>query len=149
MKNNLVKIAVIAIVVGLLGFYGGIQYQKSQRGNSMAGGPQGFPNGISQQMGSLRQGNTMRNGSPVSGEITSIDENTITIKIQDGSSKTVVYSDTTKVSKSSTGSKSDLKVGENITAFGQESSGTITAQTISLGDSLFQMGGQQVPQEAK
>jgi len=137
-KNNLIKIIILVIVVGALGFYGGMLYQKNQRGNFSGGSFQRFSTGANQQAG--RQGTSVRSGGFASGEITSIDNNTITIKTQDGSSKLVVYSDSTKVNKTSEGSKSDLKVGEKITAIGSESSGMITAQNIAIGNGMLQMG---------
>lgn len=143
-KKNLIITIAIVVVVGLLGFYGGIQYQKSQRGNFSANGAQRFVGGTNQQGGTGRQGNAARL-SPVSGEITSIDENTITIKIQDGSSKIVIYSASTKVNKTSEGSKSDLKVGEKVMALGTEGSDkTVTATSISVGNTMLQgaAGGQ-------
>lgn len=140
MKNNLIKIIAIAVVVGLLGFYAGMQYQKSQRGNFLVGNR----NGATGQQGTIgKQGNNT--GGPVNGEITSFDATTITVKTKDGSSKVIVYSDSTKVNKTSEGSKSDLKVGEEVMIIGTTSSdGTVTAQTISLGSGSLNMpaGGQ-------
>lgn len=131
-KNSLIITIVAAVIVGALGFYGGMQYQKSRRGSFLGRSAQGFPSGTNQQGGNARQRNGM--GRPVSGEITSMDESTITIKTQDGSSKIVIYSTSTKVNKTSEGSISDLKVGEKINAIGSEGSdGTITAQSISVG----------------
>jgi hypothetical protein len=157
MKNNLAKIIVVAIVVGLLGFYCGMQYQKSQRGNFSIG-MRNFNGTEQQQSATTRQRNGM--GGFVNGEIMSISNNTITIKTKDGGSKVVIYSDSTKVNKTSEGSKSDLKVGETITAMGSTSSdGAVTAQSISLGNAVFQgmpaggqpgqQDGQQPPTEAQ
>ncbi len=138
MKSNLIIIAVIALLLGGgAGFFAGIQYQKNQRSSFFNGTNQRFNGRMNQQPGNgFRAGGAM--GRPVSGEITSLDENTLTIKTQDGSSKIVVYSSSTKVNKSSEGSTVDLKVGEQVTVFGSQSAeGTVTAQSISLGSSLF------------
>lgn len=137
-KNSLIVTIVVAVIVGALGFYGGIQYQKSQRGSFPGSTTQGFPSGTNQQGGNGRQGSTT-GSRPVSGEITGLDESTLTIKTQDGSSKIVIYSTATKVNKTSEGSTSDLKVGEQVTVIGSESAdGTVTAQNISLGGGVFQ-----------
>jgi hypothetical protein len=149
LKNNLIKTIIIAIIVGALGFYGGIQYQKSQK-VSFSRGSQTFPGAANQQRTAGGQRNM--GARPVSGEITSIDDNTITIKTQDGGSKIVIYSTSTKVNKTSEGSKSDLKVGEQVMAVGSESSdGTVTAQSISVGNKTFQgmPGGAQPGQNAQ
>jgi hypothetical protein len=138
MKNNLLKIIIVAIVVGALGFFGGMQYQKSQRGNFLTNNNQRFVGGMNQQAGTVRQGRAA-GFSPVSGEITSLDENTITVKTQDGSSKIIVYSSSTKVNKTSEGSMSDLKVGEQIMTIGSTGSdGTVTAESISVGGPVMQ-----------
>ncbi len=135
-KNSLVITIVAAVIVGALGFYGGIQYQKSQRG-SFPGGAQGFPNGNGQQ---TRTGNSL-GSRPISGEITSLDENTLTIQTQDGSSKIVIYSTSTTINKTSEGSAADLEIGGQVMIIGSESTdGTVTAQTISLGGEMFQGG---------
>jgi hypothetical protein len=152
MKNNLIKTIIITIVVGLLGFYGGIQYQKSQRVSFSANSAQRFAGGTNQQSGAARQGRAA-GFNPVSGQITSLDKSTITIKTQDGSSKIVVYSSSTKVNKTSEGSMSDLKVGDQIMTIGSTASdGTVTAQSISVGGKIFQGGmpnGSQPGQDGK
>jgi hypothetical protein len=131
-----VTIFIIAIVVGVAGFFGGMQYQKTQsqqnfRQFTAAGGPPG----ATQRM--QRFGNN-QNG-PVRGEIISLDDTSITIKMQDGSTKIVILSDKTTINKSSTGSKSDLKSGDQVTAFGSSNSdGSITAQMVSLGSGMPQ-----------
>ncbi|MCX6725793.1 MAG: hypothetical protein NT052_00545 [Candidatus Shapirobacteria bacterium] len=142
MKNSLVKTIVIAIIVGVLGFYGGIQYQKRQKTSFTAGigrtARQGSSNSNTQQAITRQGNNTNR---PVSGEITNIDNNTITIKSQDGSSKIIVYSGSTTVNKTSEGSKEDLKIGEQTMIIGTEGSdGTMTAKSISIGGSFIGIG---------
>ena len=123
---------IVALVVGGAAFFGGMQYQKTQASGSMQGqfrGPNGGPQGGSGN----RQGMM-----PVSGEIISQDDTSITVKLQDGSSKIVILSDDTNINKSSEGSKTDLKTGETITAFGTTNSdGSITAQNVSIGGGMF------------
>lgn len=63
----------------------------------------------------------------------SSDDKSITVKLQDGSSKIVLLTDTTSISKSTEGSKSDLKTGEKVAVFGTENSdGSVTAQNVQL-----------------
>lgn len=133
-KNSFITIIVIAVVVGALGFFGGMQYQKS-KGGSFA--PGRFQNGLNRPSGTQARGG-FQGGRPVSGEIVSIEENTITVKTQDGSSKIVIYSDSTKVNKTSEGSKEDLKTGEQIMVIGTEGTdGIVTAQSISIGGNIL------------
>lgn len=140
-KNNSILVIVVSLVVGGLGFFGGMQYQKSQLGSRGPGqfqNRQAPPSGASSGM--MRQGGQGgMNGQPISGEIMSIDEGTLTVKTQDGSSKIVIYSSSTTVNKSSAGSVSDLQVGENVLVMGsQDSNGAITAQTLSVGTTMLQ-----------
>lgn len=113
------------------GFYAGMQYQKGKAGNFARGQ---FQNGLRQQSGfQTRDG--LQAIRPVSGEIMEKGESTITLKTQDGGNRIVIYSDSTRVNKSSEGSSADLKVGEEVIVIGTEGAdGTVTAQTISIGD---------------
>lgn len=112
---------VLIILVGVVGFYAGMKYQQSK-------GPQGrFGNFQSGQFGQ-RQG-----FRPVNGEIISIDDQSITVKLPDNSSKIIFLTNSSVINKSSFGSKEDLKVGEKVAVFGVENSdGSITAQNIQL-----------------
>jgi hypothetical protein len=134
-KNNFLMIAIIALIVGGVGFFGGMQYQKSRIGNF---GKDQFQRTQNNQNGKQRgQGNGQKM-QPVSGEITSQDDKSLTIKTQDGSSKIIILSETTKVNKTSEGVKSDLKTGEQVMVIGiSNSDGTLTAQTVSVGNNFF------------
>ncbi len=73
------------------------------------------------------------NGRPISGEILSSDDKSITVKLQDGSSKIVLLSDKTQINKATSVTKLDLKSGEKVAVFGSENSdGSVTAQNIQL-----------------
>jgi hypothetical protein len=128
MKNkNLLIAVVVAVVFGGAGFFGGMKYQQSKnpRFSNRALGPSGSPNFRGAQSG--------QNFRPVNGEIMSVDNKSITVKLSDGSSKIVLLSDSTAISKSESAAKEDLKVGEKISAFGsQNQDGSITANTIQL-----------------
>ena len=139
MNKNLIIAIVLMIVVGIGGFFWGMQYQKSQRTlrNGQFGGQGQFANRTGQQ-----------SGRPVSGSIISSDETSITVKLQDGSSKIVLFSGSTVVNKQTTGSKTDLTVGERVMVIGKENSdGSLTADSISL-NSMFR-GIQVTPTNTK
>ncbi len=123
-------IIVIGILMAGAGFYVGTQYQKSQR-PSFAGGQ--MPGGFGGPSGA--NGRQMPQGSqPVSGKIASIDNTGITLTTSDGSSKIILVSDSTVINKTTTGSQSDLKNGDQVMVIGTTGSdGTVTAQSISLG----------------
>lgn len=126
MKNNMIVIIfVVALAVGAGGFFAGIKYQQSKSPAGRFGNLQGNRNGQFQQR---NQG-----FRPVDGEILSQDDKSITVKLQDGSSKIVLLTDTTSFSKSAEGSKSDLKTGEKVAVFGIDNpDGSVTAQNVQL-----------------
>lgn len=125
---------VVAIFVGAISFFAGMKYQETKQPRFFGG-----MNGQMMQRGQTgRTGNgsagAMRNGfRPVSGEIISFDDKSITVKLQDGSSKIVIVAETTDINKADKASKDQLKPGETVVVFGQENSdGSITAQNIQL-----------------
>ncbi len=132
-SNTIIIVLLIAIFVGVGGFFAGMKYQQSKK-------PQGrFGNFQQGQAGQFAQRQGFR---PVNGEIISADEDSITVKLADNSSKIVLLTDTTAINKSSEGSKEDLKVGEKVSAFGTENSdGSVTAQSIQLNPILRDMPG--------
>lgn len=126
MKNSMLLTIILVVVVGVGAFYAGTKYQQSKRTAIMGqfGGQAGQRTGLSGNRIGFR---------PVNGEIISSDDKSLTIKMQDGSSRIILLSDKTVYLKSSTASKSDLKTGEKIAAFGTENSdGSVTAQNIQL-----------------
>jgi len=128
MKNSIIITTILVLIVGAGAFFAGMKYQQSQ--SPRFGNFQGTRNGQFQQGGqSVR---------PVNGEIISQDEKSITVKMQDGSSKIVLVGDNTAINKSAEGAKSDFKVGEQVAVFGtQNSDGSVTAQNIQLNPSAF------------
>jgi len=139
MKKEILYPVITAVVVGALAFYGGMQYQKSQRVNfrgadgpgnfMMGGGQRGGNGGFGGQSGQRMMGQGFR---PVIGEIISADDKSITVKMDDGSSKIVLISDTTSINKTDPGSKTDLTVGTKVGVFGADNNGTVTAQNIQI-----------------
>lgn len=129
MKNNqTLMLVVVGIVAVALGFLGGMQYQKSQR-LSFGNGP----------VGMMRQGGNVafRGGAtgarPVMGEIISQDDKSVTVKMQDGSTKIVLLSSRTSINKAAAGTTADLKSGTMIAAFGTTNAdGSVTASSIQL-----------------
>lgn len=139
-KNNMTMTIVIAVVVAALAFFGGMQYQKSQAKTSFAGSQfgQAGAGGANGQRGGRAGGRGF--GGATVGDIVSVDANSITVKLQDGSSKIVNLSGSTTFSKTDTASKSDLKTGIKVAAFGTPSSdGSITAQNVQL-NPMFRVG---------
>ena len=123
----------VTLIVGVGAFYGGMKYaenkatagrqQRTQQFSGNAGA--GFSGGTG---GGQRGG-----GGFISGEILSKDDKSVTVKLQDGGSKIVFLSDSTKITKSTDGALSDLEVGQTVSINGTANSdGSITAQTMQL-----------------
>lgn len=97
MKNNMIITVVMVVIIGALGFFGGMQYQKSQRSNFTAGGQGG---GFARRFGQNGQ-----NGQAIRGEIISSDQNSITVKLADGSTKIIILSSSATIGKVAVGTK--------------------------------------------
>lgn len=122
MNKNLLITVLVALVAAGAGFAGGIKYTQRQR-LALRGQ---FGNG--QVMG-RRVGNFR----PVTGEVLSVDDKSLTVKMPDGGSKIVVLSGTTVISKSDTAAVADIKVGDKVGVFGTDNSdGSVTAQSVQL-----------------
>lgn len=121
---------IIVIIVAAAAFFGGTEYQKTQAFGSGEQPGHGGANGQG------RFGARRFTGATV-GEILTVDANSVTVKLQDGSSKIVNISASTTFTKTDSASKSDLKTGERIAAFGSTNSdGSITAQNVQLNPML-------------
>jgi hypothetical protein len=138
----------LLILVGAGSFFGGVKYQQSKR-NSTAQFLGGRDVGNRQQGGvaNNRNGNGFR---PVAGQILAMDNQSITVKLADGSSKIVILSGNTVYNKTQAGSLSDLKVGDNISVFGTTNTdGSVTAQNIQIGALFGGMGGIPSPAQGR
>lgn len=121
MKNTLLISVLGAVVVGgAVGFFGGMQYQKSQV-------PAAAP-------GQFNRRNNQSGAGAVRGQILSVADATMTVKLADGSSKIVLLSTTTAINEATTAAKSALQTGKQVMVIGSTNSdGSVTAQNISLG----------------
>lgn len=126
-KSTIITILVV-IIIGAGAFFAGMKYQQTKEPafNRQFSGGQGA------RMGAGNQSNRL-GFRPVAGEIISTDDKSITVKLQDGSTKIVMVSDKTDINKAAQVNRDELKVGEKVSVFGQENSdGSVTAQSIQL-----------------
>lgn len=150
MKNNFIVIAIVIVLVGVGAFFGGIKYQKSKSGGVLRQTQNGTGGSNSRAGGQNGQGRFSIAGRPVIGEVLSVDDKSITVKLQDGSSKIVLFSDKTSINKASAGTKGDLKVGERVLATGTENSdGSVSATNLQLNPTFGGMGGRPPNQASK
>lgn len=146
-------ILLITVVIAGAAFFGGMLFQKSRdslkglSGTELTSKMQSL--GISQNRGfgvptdsnmtppdgNFISGNRpgFTGGNMVSGTLVSISAESMTIREQDGSTKTVYYSSSTTVSKTTEGTVAELAAGDTVSANGTSNSdGSITATTIRL-----------------
>ena len=134
MKKILPIIIIALIVVAGGAFYGGMKYAQSKISQQANAARAAFQNGRMMPNGTAGAGRI--NGGEANftnGDIIAKDDKSITVKLQNGSSKIIFYSDTTQIGKFTSGTASDLTVGETVTVNGQTNSdGSITAQSIQV-----------------
>lgn len=124
MKIN--KMIIVFTLVSLImlgaGFFAGTKYQNRKQLKMIQG---------SRQDARMGNQNGFRGGTL--GDIISKDEKSITVKMQDGSSRIVLFTDSTQINKVFQGTKDDLKVGEKVSVFGAANTdGSVTATNIQL-----------------
>lgn len=139
MKQQHILITAISVAAALgIGFYGGTVYQKQQS-------PMGIRQFGSQTNRQFTQGQnqqgTMRGFRPVSGQIIASDDTSITVKMNDGSSKIILLTQTTVINQASKATKEDLKTGTTVAVFGTTNTdGSVTAQSVQLNPQELQRG---------
>ncbi len=133
MKNNIPVFVVILLIAVATSFYGGTKYQQSKTPSfaSRFGDFQNmrFPSADGQQVG-----NRVRlTGGQIIGEVISLDQESLTLKLIDGSSKIIIVPQSASITQSTTAAKADITVGTNVAIFGSDNSdGSTTAQSIQL-----------------
>lgn len=130
--QKILPIVIVAVIVGGAAFYGGIKYNGGNGANLQANLSR---QGLQQTggVGAARRGNGGQGGGFTGGEIISKDNKSVTVKLQDGSSKIVFVSDSIQIMKSTQGSASDLTIGKQITVTGSvNTDGSITAQSVQI-----------------
>jgi len=127
--KNIDKKHGVAITVGLVllgvSFYGGMIYGKrvsSQFGNRIGG-----------QLSGTRGGMRGNFGGAVMGQVLSKDATSMTVKMQNGSTRLVLLGEKVQVTKGVVGSSADLVQGTEVSVFGSTNAdGSVTAQTVQI-----------------
>ena len=147
---NLVTL-ILVVVVGSAAFFGGVKYQENKISKMNQDSPfaQGNPFSGRNQMGNRNGGNQANNtqntgvgekrmgNGQVMGEITSVADTSITVKMTDGSSKIILIGEKTSINKASIATKTDLKVGEKVAVFGTPNTdGSVSGTSIQLNPSM-------------
>lgn len=125
-KKRIITIIIIAVVCLAAGYYIG----KSQSPAPTTRGNFTGVNGANRTGGMKTLGG---NSAPVSGDIISKDDKSITIKLRDGGSKIAFFSTSTPITKSVSGVSSDLSQNESVMIQGTTNAdGSVTAQSIQI-----------------
>ena len=145
MKNsNVVIIGIIAIVFAALGFFSGMKYQQTKipsfsRNNvqGMMGQNEKLSNGTGTKNIRTGMGATNENGLRM-GTIAGMDETSITLKMQDGSSKIIILAESTTYKKTAEAVKDNVQVGDTVVITGTTNTdGSITAQQIQINPAMM------------
>ncbi len=137
-KNTMIVVAVVLVIIAAGGgFFGGMMYQKNQTSSLGVTGTNG-----SRQGGNFagRLGGQNSNFRPVRGQVLNMDNNSLTVKMSDGSTKIVVLSSSTSFVQSTKAALSDVKTGDTVNVVGtQNSDGSVTAQDVQINPPQQQM----------
>lgn len=149
-KIIILSVLITTLVVGSGAFYGGMKYAESKNVRRFSQNDQQNltlteRQARIQQMGAsgltafggVKNGN--RGGSVnanfVMGQIIAKDDKSITVKLSDGGSKIIFYSDSVSIGKITSGVASDLEIGKNITINGTaDQDGSLTAKSIQINE---------------
>jgi len=136
-------VAVVGIAIGFGSGYFFRNYQVSKLRTNLNGPNLQRFNGA--RPADSAGGNQMMRGGVV-GSILSIDDKSITVKLTDGSSKIVLFSDSTTYTNTVSSKQTDLKIGESVAVFGTPNSdGSVTAQSMQINPQFGRMMGSPQP----
>lgn len=132
--NKTITLIIAFVVIAGGSFYGGMKYSQN---TTLAGNRTSFSSGRFQQFGTTTGtgGGTRgtRGGGFTVGEVIAKDDKSITVKLQNGGSQIVFFSETTPVMKSSTGSAIDITIGSQVMVAGSANQdGSVNAQSIQI-----------------
>lgn len=128
-RKHLIGTGLIALVIGLgIGYVAHPAAPQNARGNFTANGQFGNPS-----VGGMMRGGAGSNGGLLTGTVAAKDAGSITLNTRDGSSRVVLITPATTVSKSVNGTLADISTGATIIVSGTASSnGSIQASLIQI-----------------
>jgi len=150
MKNARTLVPIICVLIGLgVGFLGGFEYRNYRLNQTRGNFATGSANGAFQRFNGTKgagQNGMMNRGGAVTGSILSVDDMLITVKLNDGSTKIVLFSGSTTYSNTVASAKSDLKVGSEVAVFGAPNSdGSVTATNVQINPTSLRPQGSPSP----
>lgn len=141
--SKLVVGALAIIIVGILGFLGGIQYQKGKQQTPIAGAQDGVSGNQEGGFGGFQGGpNGAQGMRGVFGEVTAVSNTSISVQDarNDSTSTLEITGDTKVTNNGQSASVSDIKVGDNV-IIQTNSSNSKQADQIILNPQMPSPGG--------
>jgi hypothetical protein len=128
--KKIIPIALMLLTVGGGAFYGGTKFAAGKSNGTRANFAAGNFQGGQRTQGNARGG---AQGGFVNGDIIGKDDKSITVKLRDGGSTIIFFSDSTEIGKFVTGTSADLEVGKTVMVTGQTNTdGSVSAKSIQL-----------------
>lgn len=135
-KQSLIIGIVIAVIVGVGGFYGGTIYAKSQASSAQGSARSGFAGGQAAGGGAARQGGNasgFNRGGMTTGDVVSNDGTTMVVSLASGGSKNILLSSSTQYLVLSKATAGDVKQGTAVIISGTPNAdGSITATMVQV-----------------
>lgn len=131
-KNQMVIGAVAGLVLLGASFWGGMSYARGHmaRGNFSQFGQGGMGGQFAGRVAGSARGMA---GGITAGEIIAKDSTSVTVKMADGSTRIVLVSGSTAVTKQVPGSADDLSIGAQVAVTGTANSdGSMTASAVQI-----------------
>ncbi|MDD4785075.1 MAG: DUF5666 domain-containing protein [Candidatus Shapirobacteria bacterium] len=144
--NQIIFVLILVIVFSATSFFIGTKYQQKKSAqdftNSIVGGNfQAMGRGMARN--DINPDSVVKNRGQAAGfrqtagEIISLDDQSFNVKLADGSSKIVLFSESTIINQSIKASKEDLTVGTKVMVNGEiNTDGSITSRNIEI-DPVF------------
>ncbi len=130
-KNVIAGVIIGAVVFGAGGYYAGTKHAGGSAGARQFAAGGNFRGGAGGATGAAVRGGA--GGGFVGGEIIAEDATSITVKEQNGSTKIVLLGASSQITKSTSGSATDLSTGTSVIVTGEQNAdGSMTAQTVQI-----------------
>ena len=138
MKKTLPTVIII-IFVGVGAFFAGTKFSQNSSSLTVENRQRMIP-GANFDSGQMPGADRLNRASAnmVNGEIINKDEESITLKLTDGGSKIIFFSDSTNFTRLAESSITDFNAGEQVNIVGTENDdGSVTAQSIQMRPEIF------------
>ena len=132
-NKTIISTAVIALVIGLGAGYGIHGLISPSRAGNFPSGANGMGNFSGSPTGTTKGMNRSSMSGLLTGTVASKDSGSITIDTKDGSSRIILVTPNTSVSKSVNGSQTDVSIGATVMISGTTNGdGSVSASVIQL-----------------